>query len=106
MVNGHRETPARRHIAKEASMSGLKFGWITPAIGPPESDFVPLAIYQQEEILPVATQHCDSLWICDHFYGFERRSDSFVEGWTALTWLAAKYPTVQVGHHVLGLGYR
>ncbi|HEY8597591.1 MAG TPA: LLM class flavin-dependent oxidoreductase [Thermomicrobiales bacterium] len=87
-------------------MSGLKFGWITPAIGPPESDLVPLAIYQQEAILPVATQHFDSLWICDHFYGFERRSDSFVEGWTALTWLAAKYPTVQVGHHVLGLGYR
>jgi alkanesulfonate monooxygenase SsuD/methylene tetrahydromethanopterin reductase-like flavin-dependent oxidoreductase (luciferase family) len=29
-----------------------------------------------------------------------------VEGWTALTWLAAKYPTVHVGHHVLGLGYR
>jgi len=84
----------------------LKFGWISPAIGPPESNFVPLAIYQQEKILPVAMEHFDSLWVCDHFYGFERRSDSFVEGWTALTWLAAKYPKVLVGHHVLGLGYR
>lgn len=87
-------------------MSGLKFGWVAPAVGPPESDHVPLVIYQQEEILPVAMQHFDSLWVCDHFYGFTRRSDPFVEGWTALTWLAAKYPNVQVGHHVLGVGYR
>ena len=63
-------------------------------------------MYQQREILPVAAEHFDSFWVCDHFYGFERRSDSFVEGWTALTWLAAKYPQVHVGHHVLGLGYR
>ncbi len=87
-------------------MSGLQFGWIVPAVGPPESNFVPLVIYQQEQILPVVTKHFDSLWVCDHFYGFTRRSDPFVEGWTALTWLAAKYPNVQVAHHVLGLGYR
>lgn len=87
-------------------MTAYEFGWISPAIGPPESDFESLVIYQQREILPVAVQHFDSLWVCDHFYGFERRSDSFTEGWTALTWLAAKYPNVLVGHHVLGLGYR
>lgn len=87
-------------------MSKYKFGWIAPAIGPPESNFEPLVMYQQREILPVAAEHFDSFWVCDHFYGFERRSDSFVEGWTALTWLAAKYPQVHVGHHVLGLGYR
>lgn len=87
-------------------MSAFKFGWISPAIGPPDSDYVPLVMYQDEHIFPTTIQHFDSLWVCDHFYGFERRSDSFVEGWTALTWLAARYPNVQVGHHVLGLGYR
>ena len=87
-------------------MPGLKFGWVTPMVGPPESDFLPLAMYQEEHILPTALDHFDSLWACDHFYGFQRPTDSFLEGWTALTWLAAKFPKVDVCHHVLGLGYR
>jgi alkanesulfonate monooxygenase SsuD/methylene tetrahydromethanopterin reductase-like flavin-dependent oxidoreductase (luciferase family) len=44
--------------------------------------------------------------VCDHFYGFDRRTDPFLEGWTTLTWLAARFPNVLVGHHVLGIGYR
>ncbi len=87
-------------------MSALQFGWITPMVGPPESDFLPLAIYQERHILPTAMEHFDSLWACDHFYGFQRPTDPFLEGWTTLTWLAAKFPKVQLGHHVLGLGYR
>lgn len=87
-------------------MAGMKFGWVSPAIGPPDSNFESLVIYQDREIFPTTLHHFDSVWVCDHFYGFERRSDSFVEGWTALTWLAARYPTVQLGHHVLGVGYR
>ena len=87
-------------------MSRLKFGWISPVIGPPESDHVPLVVYQQEHILPTALPHFDSVWVCDHFYGFDRRTDPFLEGWTTLTWLAARFPNVLVGHHVLGLGYR
>lgn len=87
-------------------MSAIKFGWVSPAIGPPESDHIPLVIYQDTHIFPSTLHHFDSVWVCDHFYGFERRSDPFMEGWTALTWLAARYPSVLVGHHVLGLGYR
>lgn len=87
-------------------MPGMKFGWISPVIGPPESNHVPLVIYQQEHIFPTTLQHFDSVWVCDHFYGFDRRSDPFLEGWTTLTWLAAKFPKVLVGHHVLGVGYR
>ena len=87
-------------------MPGLKFGWISPAIGPPENNLQPLVIYQDEHIFPTTLHHFDSVWVCDHFYGFERRSDSFMGGWTALTWLAARYTNVLVGHHVLGLGYR
>jgi len=84
----------------------LKFGWISPAIGPPESNYEPLVIYQEQHILPMALPHFDSVWVCDHFYGFDRRTDPFLEGWTALTWLAARFPNVLVGHHVLGVGYR
>jgi alkanesulfonate monooxygenase SsuD/methylene tetrahydromethanopterin reductase-like flavin-dependent oxidoreductase (luciferase family) len=87
-------------------VASLKFGWISPVIGPPESGHVPLVIYQQEHIFPTTLHHFDSVWVCDHFYGFDRRTDPFLEGWTTLTWLAARYPTVQLGHHVLGLGYR
>lgn len=87
-------------------MTALKFGWISPVIGPPESNFQPLVIYQQEHIFPTTLHHFDSVWVCDHFYGFQRRTDPFLEGWTTLTWLAARFPTVQLGHHVLGLGYR
>ena len=42
----------------------------------------------------------------DHFYGFAEHSDSWLEGWTTLTWLAARFPTVQIGPLVLGVGYR
>src|SRR5262245_21015497 len=84
----------------------MKFGWISPAIGPPESGHVPLVIYQDNHIFPQVIHHFDSVWVCDHFYGFDRKTDPFLEGFTALTWLAARYPNVLVGHHVLGVGYR
>jgi alkanesulfonate monooxygenase SsuD/methylene tetrahydromethanopterin reductase-like flavin-dependent oxidoreductase (luciferase family) len=87
-------------------VSETKFGWISPVIGPPESDYVPLVMYQQERIFPTTLQHFDSVWVCDHFYGFQRRTDPFLEGWTTLTWLAASFPNVLLGHHVLGHGYR
>ena len=87
-------------------MADLKFGWISPVIGPPESGHVPIVMYQAEHILPTAFQHFDSVWLADHFYGFERRSDPFLESWTTMTWLAAKFPNVLLCHHVLGLGYR
>ncbi len=87
-------------------MADLKFGWISPVIGPPESGHVPIVIYQAEHILPTALEHFDSVWLADHFYGFERRTDPFLESWTTMTWLAAKFPNVLLCHHVLGLGYR
>ena len=64
-------------------------------------------MYQEEHILPHALPHFESVWIADHFYGFDReKSEGFLEGWTALTWLAAKFPDVMLCHHVLGHGYR
>ena len=84
----------------------LKFGWLSPVIGNRWSDHQPIVVYQEEHILPTATQHFDSLWIADHFYGFDAKTDPFMEAWTTLTWLAAKFPDVHLCHHVLGHGYR
>lgn len=87
-------------------MSALKFGWLTPVIGNRWSDYVPIAVYQDTEILPTALPHFDSLWVADHFYGFDAKTDPFLEAWTTLTWLAARHPNVTLCHHVLGHGYR
>jgi alkanesulfonate monooxygenase SsuD/methylene tetrahydromethanopterin reductase-like flavin-dependent oxidoreductase (luciferase family) len=84
----------------------LHFGWLSPVIGNRWSDHLPIAVYQDQHILPVALPHFDSLWIADHFYGFDAKTDPFLEAWTTLTWLAARHPNVQLCHHVLGQGYR
>jgi alkanesulfonate monooxygenase SsuD/methylene tetrahydromethanopterin reductase-like flavin-dependent oxidoreductase (luciferase family) len=86
--------------------SELKFGWLSPVIGNRWSDFQPIAAWQDQHILPTALPHFDSLWIADHFYGFDAKTDPFLEAWTTLTWLAARHPDVQLCHHVLGHGYR
>ncbi|UCC87721.1 MAG: TIGR03560 family F420-dependent LLM class oxidoreductase [Anaerolineales bacterium] len=87
-------------------MSRIKFGWAAPVIGVPESEFVPIVMAQQAQILPVVAEHFDSVWVFDHFYGFDRRTDPYLECWTTLTWLAARFPRLQVGTLVMGVGYR
>ena len=84
----------------------LKFGWLSPVIGNRWSDHQPIVVHQDQHILPTALPHFDSLWIADHFYGFDAKTDPFMEAWTTLTWLAARHPDVQLCHHVLGQGYR
>lgn len=84
----------------------LKFGWLTPVIGNRWSDHQPIVVRQDTEILPTALPYFDSLWVADHFYGFDARTDPFMEAWTTLKWLAARHPNVLLCHHVLGHGYR
>ena len=84
----------------------VQFGWLSPVIGNRWSDFEPIVMFQEQHILPTALQHFDSLWIADHFYGFDSPTDPFMEAWTTLTWLAAKFPNVLLCHHVLGQGSR
>ena len=85
----------------------VKFGWLSPVAGHAGSDFVPIVQYQEEHILPTALPHFDSVWIADHFYGFDAdKTEGFLEAWVTLTWLAARFPTVDLCHHVLGHGYR
>lgn len=84
-----------------------KFGWLSPVAGHAGSDFQPIVMYQEEHILPAALPHFDSLWIADHFYGFDpAKKEGFLEAWVTLTWLAARFPDVMLCHHVLGHGYR
>ena len=84
-----------------------KFGWLSPVAGHGGSNFQPIVMYQQDHILPKALPHFDSVWIADHFYGFDHeKKEGFLEGWVSLTWLAAKFPDVMLCHHVLGHGYR
>ncbi|HUZ09041.1 MAG TPA: LLM class flavin-dependent oxidoreductase [Acidimicrobiales bacterium] len=88
-------------------MAEVKFGWLSPVAGHAGSNFQPIVMYQEERILPEALPHFDSVWIADHFYGFDAdKREGFLEGWTTLTWLAAKFPGVMLCHHVLGSGYR
>lgn len=86
--------------------SDLKFGWLSPVIGNRWSDHQPIVVYQDTEILPTALPHFDSLWIADHFFGFDARTDPFMEAWVTMSWLAARHPNVELCHHVLGHGYR
>lgn len=86
--------------------AALKFGWLSPVIGNRWSDYQPIAAWQDQHVLPTALPHFDSLWIADHFYGFDAKTDPFLEAWTTLTWLAARHPDVELCHHVLGHGYR
>src|SRR5690349_21951867 len=59
-----------------------------------------------ENVLPVVAQHFDTVWTPDHFYGFDRQDDAFLECWTTLTWLAATFPTLKVGGLVMCNNYR
>jgi alkanesulfonate monooxygenase SsuD/methylene tetrahydromethanopterin reductase-like flavin-dependent oxidoreductase (luciferase family) len=84
-----------------------KFGWLSPVASHAGSNFEPIVMFQEQHIFPSALQHFDSVWIADHFYGFdENKVEGFLEAWTTLTWIAAKFPEVKVCHHVLGQGYR
>lgn len=88
-------------------MTQPMFGWLSPVAGHAGSDFRPIVMYQERHILPQALPRFDSVWIADHFYGFDReKQEGFLEAWTTLTWLAARFPDVKLCHHVLGHGYR
>jgi hypothetical protein len=84
-----------------------KFGWLSPVAGHAGNYYEPIVMFQEQRILPAVLPHFDSVWIADHFYGFDAdKKEGFLEAWTTLTWLAAKFPDVGLCHHVLGHGYR
>ncbi len=84
----------------------VQFGWLSPVIGNRWSNHQPIVVFQAEHILPTVNETFDSLWIADHFYGMDAKTDPFMEAWVTLTWCAAKFPDLMLCHHVLGHGYR
>ena len=62
-----------------AAQRDLKFGWLSPVIGNRWSDHQPIVMFQERNILPTALRHFDSLWIADHFYGFDAKTDPFMK---------------------------
>ena len=87
-------------------MAPLQFGWTAPVIGVPESQGQPIVLQELDQVLPVVAQHFDTVWAADHFYGFDRIDDPYLECWTTLTWLAATFPTLKVGGLVMCNNYR
>ncbi|QBD76644.1 LLM class flavin-dependent oxidoreductase [Ktedonosporobacter rubrisoli] len=83
-------------------MTDIQFGWalnVGPREGMPFHQFNENSRRQIE----LMQELIDSLWFVDHV----QFSDSPVlEGWTALTYLAAQYPQFQVGHMVLCQSFR
>jgi len=111
-------------------MPKIKFGYAYPSIEIVPRANAPLATHQHAQILPTVIEHFDSLWTEDHFFGLDdpedpsleshaskddpetaqlvtdHRAAPNVEGWTILTWLAARFPNVQLGPLVLSVSYR
>jgi alkanesulfonate monooxygenase SsuD/methylene tetrahydromethanopterin reductase-like flavin-dependent oxidoreductase (luciferase family) len=85
----------------------VKFGWIAPTIGVPESHGEAIVLQELDlGVLAAVNTHFDSVWVPDHFYGFDRVDDAYVECWTTMTWLAAKLPDILVGGMVMCNDYR
>ena len=59
-----------------------------------------LYVEDADRLLTYITGHYDSAWFIDHLQG------EVLEGWTALTYLAARHPELQWGHTVLCQSFR
>jgi len=83
-------------------MAKIQFGWALN--GGPEEGMAPSQYMRsvQQQIQLVEAQ-VDSLWFVDHV---QFADDPLLEGWTALTYLAAVYPQFHVGHMVLCQSFR
>ena len=83
-------------------MTGIQFGWVLnagPKEGMPSQQYNEI-YWQQVELM---REQIDSLWFVDHV---QFGDSPVLEGWTALTYLAAQYPQFQVGHMVLCQSFR
>ena len=83
-------------------MAQVQFGWALnadPLEGMAPSQFTQ-AVQQQIQLVGA---HIDSLWFVDHV---QFGDSPILEGWTALTYLAAQYPQFHVGHMVICQSFR
>lgn len=81
-------------------MGHIQFGLIVPegALDPARRHHYMADVNQ---LLTSVTGHFDSAWFIDHL-----QQAHVLEGWTALTYLAALPPTLRLGHTVLAQSFR
>jgi alkanesulfonate monooxygenase SsuD/methylene tetrahydromethanopterin reductase-like flavin-dependent oxidoreductase (luciferase family) len=84
----------------------IEFGWFMLGSAEPDHPSVPLLMAEEPAILPLVAEHFDSIWVPDHFSAFADPAHAWIECWTALTWLTARFPRLHAGPIVLGVGYR
>ncbi|HLJ66633.1 MAG TPA: LLM class flavin-dependent oxidoreductase [Chloroflexota bacterium] len=80
-------------------MGRVRFGLIVPENpqNPPERSAYMAAV---DRLLATVVGHYDSAWCIDHLQG------DVLEGWTTLSYLAARYPDLHWGHTVLAQSFR
>ena len=83
----------------------MEFGYT-----PPQRGGSTLYSFTEKEYMPamnrtldIVTQGFKGIYIGDHLNGDPGYT---IEGWTMLTWIAARYPGVQVGSHVIANPFR
>jgi alkanesulfonate monooxygenase SsuD/methylene tetrahydromethanopterin reductase-like flavin-dependent oxidoreductase (luciferase family) len=70
---------------------------------PPEADDQGDVLTFYRRMVEALSPEFTTLWVSDHF---QFGDAPVLEGWTRLTYLAALFPHLKVGHLVLGQGYR
>ena len=74
-------------------MTTIQFGWNMTS-GPRSASQLPTYVADLQRGLDLITGHFDSAWFVDHLQG----NDSYLmEGWTALTYMAALWMSVKYG---------
>jgi alkanesulfonate monooxygenase SsuD/methylene tetrahydromethanopterin reductase-like flavin-dependent oxidoreductase (luciferase family) len=83
-------------------MANIQFGWSMPS-GPREASHRASYVADLQRGLELIAGHYDSAWMIDHL----QYDDAYVmEGWTALTYMAALQPRLMFGNAVICQSFR
>ena len=83
-------------------MPRIQFGWIMPISS---REVIPQGtlVSDLQKGLALVNEHFDSAWAVDHL---QYEDTPLMEGWTALTYMAALQPKLKFGHAVLAQSFR
>ena len=90
------------HYRIDNTMTRIQFGFCMPA---DKLDKQRRATFSEDlnRALDLVTGHFDSAWIIDHL---QFGDDDMLEGFTALSYMAALHPQLRFGHSVLCQSFR
>lgn len=83
-------------------MSRVEFGWFFPN-GPETPESRSTFVADCDRLLAAVTGHFGSAWMADHL---QFQHYDIMEGWTTLTYFAARHPELRFGHGVLCQSFR